>query len=156
MGLQLLCCRSRWRACTRSKGIEWGWLSVSRSNDGDSVGGRRAELCFGAFDAIVRLRLLPVVASMVEKSTGTGWTVRRLNLVRPPCDRLDRCAHGRRHTNRIRIVAGAALDSVSRRQEGVKALNEGGVTGKKFRDAVDDARRVDASQETSERAQWGR
>lgn len=55
---------------------------------------------------------------------------------------LDCCSHRRRYADSVRIVARAALDSVTRRQEGVEALNKLGVTGEEGRDTFDDARCV--------------
>ena len=123
-----LCTRSLWvLPSTCARRIKRDGLAVGRSDYVCSVGCWGAKLSFGAFDAVVRLGLLPVVVigggggggggvvSVVEESAWAGLAMRALGLVCSACDRLDGSAHRRCDADSIRVVSRTAFNSVAGR-----------------------------------------
>lgn len=108
---------------------------------------RRAELSFRAFDAMMK-RSLPVRrALMLHKSLAggrrRGW--RRLYLnSRAGTNGVDGRPRRRCHSNAVGVVLEATLDSIARRKERVKSLNQIWMTGEELGDAGNDAGCVDA------------
>jgi hypothetical protein len=80
-------------------------------------------------------RLRRGLAWLCVVRTGVGW--------RTALERRGYRAHRRRDADAVGVVAEAALDAVSRRQKGVEALDEIGMSGEELGDAVDDSGGVD-------------
>jgi len=59
--------------------------------------------------------------------------------------RLDCCAHGRRHPDRVRIVSSSAFNPVTWRQECVEALNQLWIARKQLTHPSDDAWSIDCA-----------
>ena len=109
-----------------------------------------AELCFGAFYAVMYLRL-PVPWALSVTDVGASRTVvhscavHLLLLLRSlACsNRVDGGARGSRDANTIRVVFQPTLYPVARRKKGVEALDEVWVAGKELRHSADNTRRID-------------
>lgn len=54
------------------------------------------------------------------------------------------CARGSGHSDDVWVVICPTFDSITGRQEGIKALNESGVTIEKCRDTLNDSGCIDA------------
>lgn len=100
----------------------------------------------GALDTMLRA-LLPLAGSAVCAAVSElrlgGCRRGRLGLEAAASNGLHRGAHGRRHSDGIRVVAGAALYSVPRGQEGIEPLDQVRMPREEFRDAVDHSGSVD-------------
>src|SRR5450432_3862532 len=119
-------------------------LSLARTIRWCSAPRLWAEDSFRALNGVLRL-LLPIASTL----SSVVWIIyTQLSVWKSTtssCDRLYRCSHRGCHPDCIWIVSCSTFDAITRRKEGVEALNEIWVTSKKFGNTIYDARSVNSS-----------
>jgi hypothetical protein len=95
--------------------VESSIVGCSLNKEACAILNRRTKLCLRTLDAMLRSLLLPLATSFGEQGLiSCGRTV-TIALVSASCDRLNRGAHRCGDSYCIRIVASAALDTVTGR-----------------------------------------